>query len=151
MAGTARKGGGLFPAPGDPPERCRDGVRAADGAGANTTVTPWSGTTITAGGAVQLIPDRGWQRLRTGSGTKAGRHYDWAMLQITEPGLIPVTAPELLRLIRGDVVPSPPRPGPPSPPVRLAPPPSVPGPPGPPALERLRRHDNMITIYRCRN
>jgi hypothetical protein len=32
---------------------------------------------------VELIPDRGWQRLRTGSGTKGIRHYDWAMLQVT--------------------------------------------------------------------
>ena len=32
---------------------------------------------------MQVIPDRAWQRLRTGSGTKGTRHYDWAMLQIT--------------------------------------------------------------------
>lgn len=44
---------------------------------ANAIVTPCSGTTIAAEhGAVKLIPDRGWQRLRTGSGTKAVRHYD---------------------------------------------------------------------------
>jgi SRSO17 transposase len=49
----------------------------------NTTVTPGSGQAVTAARAVQLIPDRGWQRLRTGSGTKGVRHYDWAMLQIT--------------------------------------------------------------------
>jgi SRSO17 transposase len=50
---------------------------------ANTTVTACAGTTITAAGAVKLVPDRAWQRLRTGSGTKGVRHYDWAMLQIT--------------------------------------------------------------------
>jgi hypothetical protein len=50
---------------------------------ANTTVTPSSGLTVTASGALKLIPDRAWQRLRTGSGTKGVRHYDWAMLAIT--------------------------------------------------------------------
>jgi SRSO17 transposase len=50
---------------------------------ANTAVAPGSGQAVTAAGAVKLIPDRGWQRLRTGSGTKGVRHYDWAMLQIT--------------------------------------------------------------------
>src|SRR5215472_6066880 len=41
------------------------------------------GRTITAAGAAGLIPAGGWQRLRTGSGTKGVRQYDWAMLQIT--------------------------------------------------------------------
>jgi SRSO17 transposase len=50
---------------------------------ANTAVTLGPGTTMTVTGAVKLIPDRAWQRLRTGSGTKGARHYDWAMLQIT--------------------------------------------------------------------
>ena len=50
---------------------------------ANTAVTLGPGTTMTVTGAVKLIPDRAWQRLRTGSGTKGTRHYDWAMLQIT--------------------------------------------------------------------
>jgi len=50
---------------------------------ANTSFALGAGLTTTAAGAVKLIPDRGWQRLRTGSGTKGVRHYDWAMLQIT--------------------------------------------------------------------
>jgi SRSO17 transposase len=50
---------------------------------ANARLAPGPGLTMTAAGAVKLIPDRGWQRLRTGSGTKGVRHYDWAMLQIT--------------------------------------------------------------------
>ena len=50
---------------------------------ANTTIAPGPGLTTTAASAVKLIPDRGWQRLRTGSGTKGVRHYDWAMLAIT--------------------------------------------------------------------
>jgi hypothetical protein len=33
--------------------------------------------------AMKLIPDRGWQQLRTGPGTKGVRHYDWAVLEIT--------------------------------------------------------------------
>jgi SRSO17 transposase len=49
---------------------------------ANSTLTLGRKTT-TAARAVNLIPDRAWQRLRTGSGTKGARHYDWAMLEIT--------------------------------------------------------------------
>jgi len=47
------------------------------------TVTAGSGRTITAAEAAGLIPARAWQRMRTGSGTKGTRHYDWAMLQVT--------------------------------------------------------------------
>jgi SRSO17 transposase len=49
----------------------------------NATLSPGSGKTVTAAGAVKLIPGHAWQRLRTGSGTKGVRHYDWAMLEIT--------------------------------------------------------------------
>jgi SRSO17 transposase len=49
----------------------------------NTTVTPGTGLAVTTADAVKLIPDRAWQRLRTGSGTKGARHYDWAMLAVT--------------------------------------------------------------------
>jgi hypothetical protein len=38
---------------------------------ASAAVAPYPGTTITAAGAVKLIPGRAWQRLRTGPGTKA--------------------------------------------------------------------------------
>jgi hypothetical protein len=47
--------------------------------GANSPLTLGRKTT-TAAGAVTLIPDRAWQRLRTGSGTKGARHYDWIMV-----------------------------------------------------------------------
>ena len=46
-------------------------------------VTIGSGRTLTAAGAVRLIPRGAWQRMRTGHGTKCSRHYDWAMLQVT--------------------------------------------------------------------
>lgn len=50
----------------------------------------FAGTTTTARKAVRKIPDNGWQRLRTGTGTKGIRSYDWAMLRIdaddTPPG-----------------------------------------------------------------
>jgi SRSO17 transposase len=49
---------------------------------ANHTVTTGSGRAITAAAAAGLIPARAWQRMRTGSGTKGTRHYDWAMLQV---------------------------------------------------------------------
>ncbi|NKZ09094.1 IS701 family transposase [Actinomadura latina] len=39
--------------------------------------------TTTARKAVRLIGDGGWQRMRTGTGTKGVRSYDWAMLAIT--------------------------------------------------------------------
>ena len=48
---------------------------------ANHTVTTGSGRAVTAAAAVSLIPRRAWQRMRTGSGTKGTRHYDWAMLR----------------------------------------------------------------------
>ena len=50
---------------------------------ANHVVTIGWGRTVTAAGAVRLIPARAWHRMRTGSGTKGTRHYDWAMLEVT--------------------------------------------------------------------
>jgi len=50
---------------------------------ANHAVTAGSGRTLTAAGAARMIPARAWHRMRTGSGTKGTRHYDWAMLQVT--------------------------------------------------------------------
>ena len=38
---------------------------------------------MTAAAAANLIPPRAWHRMRTGSGTKGTRHYDWAMLEVT--------------------------------------------------------------------
>jgi SRSO17 transposase len=49
---------------------------------ANHTVTVGSGRAVTAAGAVGMIPARAWQRMRTRSGTKGTRHYDWAMLEV---------------------------------------------------------------------
>jgi SRSO17 transposase len=50
---------------------------------ANHTVTVGSGRAVTAVGAVRMIPHQAWHRMRTGSGTKGTRHYDWAMLEVT--------------------------------------------------------------------
>ena len=50
---------------------------------ANHVVGTGSGRTVTAAAAAGLIPARAWQRMRTGSGTKGTRHYDWAMLEVT--------------------------------------------------------------------
>jgi len=47
---------------------------------ANHIVTTGSGRTVTAAAAVGMIPVRAWHRMRTGSGTKGTRHYDWVML-----------------------------------------------------------------------
>jgi SRSO17 transposase len=49
---------------------------------ASHTVTTGSGRTVTAAQAVSMVPARAWQRMRTGSGTKGTRHYDWAMLEV---------------------------------------------------------------------
>ncbi|HEY2128022.1 MAG TPA: hypothetical protein VGH77_12635 [Streptosporangiaceae bacterium] len=69
-----------------------------------------------------------------------------------DTGLIPVTIPELLRLLRGTVIPPPGETGPPAALVGLAPPPPVPRPPSPPTMERLRGSNTMITtVYSCRN
>ena len=50
---------------------------------ANHTVGTGSGRIVTAAAAADLIPARAWHRMRTGSGTKGTRHYDWAMLEVT--------------------------------------------------------------------
>ena len=50
---------------------------------ANHVVTVGSGRAVTAAGAVSMIPARAWYRMRTGSGTKGTRQYDWAMLEAT--------------------------------------------------------------------
>jgi len=50
---------------------------------ANHTVTTGSGRNLAAAAAAGLIPARAWHRMRTGSGTKGTRHYDWAMLEVT--------------------------------------------------------------------
>jgi SRSO17 transposase len=50
---------------------------------ANHAVTLGSGRTMTAAAAARMIPARAWHRMRTGSGTKGTRHYDWAMLEVT--------------------------------------------------------------------
>jgi SRSO17 transposase len=50
---------------------------------ANHTLTTGSGRTMTAAAAVSLIPAHAWHWMRTGSGTKGIRHYDWAVLEVT--------------------------------------------------------------------
>ena len=67
---------------------------------ANHALTTGPGRTMTAAKAARVIPAPAWQRMRTGSGTKGIRHYDWAMLEVT-------TVPELLRLLRDIVIPPP--------------------------------------------
>jgi SRSO17 transposase len=49
---------------------------------ANHSVTVGSGGTMTAAAAACMIPAQAWHRMRTGSGTKGTRHYDWAMLEV---------------------------------------------------------------------
>ena len=48
---------------------------------ASHALTTASGRTVTAAGALGMIPARAWQRMRTGSGTTGTRHNDWAMLE----------------------------------------------------------------------
>ena len=50
---------------------------------ASHVVTVGSGRTVTAAGTVRMIPGHAWHRMRTGSGTKGTRHYDWAMVEVT--------------------------------------------------------------------
>jgi SRSO17 transposase len=50
---------------------------------ANHGLTVGSGRAVTATGAVSMVPRQAWHRMRTGSGTKGTRHYDWAMLEVT--------------------------------------------------------------------
>ena len=48
----------------------------------NHVITVGSGRAVTAASVVRMIPARAWHRMRTGSGTKGTRHYDWAMLEM---------------------------------------------------------------------
>ena len=50
---------------------------------ANHTLITGTGRAVTAAAAARMIPARAWHRMRTGSGTKGTRHYDWAMLEVT--------------------------------------------------------------------
>jgi SRSO17 transposase len=50
---------------------------------ANHTLTAGAGRILTAADAVRMVPARAWHRMRTGSGTKGTRHYDWAMVEVT--------------------------------------------------------------------
>jgi SRSO17 transposase len=49
---------------------------------ANHAVTLGDGRTRAAAEAIKLIRQNAWQRMRTGSGTKGIRHYDWAILDV---------------------------------------------------------------------
>lgn len=37
---------------------------------------------VTCKDALKLLPQRAWQRMRTGTGSKGARDYDWAMLEV---------------------------------------------------------------------
>src|SRR5262249_15837135 len=50
---------------------------------ANHTLTAGAGRTMMAAEAARMVPAHAWHRMRTGSGTKGTRHYDWAMLEVT--------------------------------------------------------------------
>jgi SRSO17 transposase len=50
---------------------------------ANHNLATSPGHTVTAARAAGMIPAHAWHRMRTGSGTKGVRHYDWAVLEVT--------------------------------------------------------------------
>jgi len=50
---------------------------------ANHGLATSPGHTITAAAAARMIPAHAWHRMRTGSGMKGIRHYDWAVLEVT--------------------------------------------------------------------
>jgi SRSO17 transposase len=49
---------------------------------ANHVLTTGPARAVTAAAAARMIPHQAWHRMRTGSGTKGTRHYDWAMLEV---------------------------------------------------------------------
>ncbi|GLX02242.1 hypothetical protein Misp02_63280 [Microtetraspora sp. NBRC 16547] len=57
------------------------GYRYAVAVKSDHRVTTPAGT-FTVTDLVKRLPARSWQRLRTGSGTKGDRHYDWAMIDV---------------------------------------------------------------------
>ncbi len=48
----------------------------------NHVITASSGTAMTVSAAAKLLKPRHWQRMRTGSGSKGAKDYDWAMMQV---------------------------------------------------------------------
>ena len=113
---------------------------------ANHALTMGSGRTVTAAAAARMVPAHAWHRMRTGSGTKGTRHYDWAMLEVVTSDDTPSRhgGGHSVLLAR--------RHRPPAAPVHLAASPPAPRPPGPSTLERLRRGSTMITTnHSCRN
>jgi hypothetical protein len=104
---------------------------------ANHVVSTGPGRAVTAAAAARMIPHRAWHRMRTGHGTKGTRHgqvirwrswHRWTAVCLLayiylavavalqrehdassnlDAGLIPVTVPELLRLLRDIVIPPP--------------------------------------------
>jgi len=50
---------------------------------ANHGLATSPGHTITAAAAARMIPAHAWHRMRTGSGMKGIRHYDWAIVEVT--------------------------------------------------------------------
>src|SRR6185437_7428657 len=90
---TARTPWGSAP-PSWPATKCTAAVSCAVASGSarwamcwrsarTTPLPPVRTRAVTAAGAAGLIPARAWHRMRTGSGTKGTRHYDWAMLEVT--------------------------------------------------------------------
>jgi SRSO17 transposase len=62
---------------------CRSlGIGYAVAVRSNHQVSTPSGA-MTCTQALRLLPARAWQRMRTGTGSKGARDYDWAMLQVT--------------------------------------------------------------------
>jgi SRSO17 transposase len=82
---------------------------------ANHAVTVGSGRTVTAAGAARMIPHHAWHRMRTAVCLLACIYLAIAVAvqrqqeagSDLEAGLIPVTVPELLRLLRDIVIPPP--------------------------------------------
>jgi hypothetical protein len=115
--------------------------------------TPWPASRTTAPAAAKAVPEPDAAHRGPEQPGRAGCLRQQDTGTDLEAGLIPVTVPGLLRLLRDTVVPSaPPRPGPPAVLAGLAAPPPAPRPPSPPALERLCRCNTVIiTNYSRRN
>ena len=66
------------------------GKGCVPGVGADRRFAPWGKPLAVAGTAARTagdLPEGAWRRLSAGDGTKGGRLYDWACIELADPGI----------------------------------------------------------------
>ena len=66
------------------------GKGCVPGVGADHRFAPWGKPLAVAGTAARIagdLPEEAWRRLSAGDGTKGERLYDWACIELADPGI----------------------------------------------------------------